>query len=356
MPEGAIPEKDVPTPSSTEVDTKIPDLNDPQQHFSRAEAMKVMAERRREQLREDGVVLDAPADETPPADTPNEPDPEPVAATPADQQVDLQRTPLLIPDDELDRYQVRTKVNGIERVVPLRELQADAQKISAADAYLEKAKATYNDIRATAESLRAGQPPSDTSASTPAPGNTSPEASKAAPVIEALFQGDSERATQLLDSMLTGRDHATPLLDPEQLAGQVERRIALKSALRQSKKDHPAIYADPIAASIADRFLVDELAARNAQTLDQLPADAIGDVIESAAHRTETYFRGKGGPANDKPSTPSRENLRQAKQRIDEPPVTGARVPTAEPPPRTQSDVIAAMAAARNPQRSPPPR
>lgn len=345
---------DEPVKPATPAEGAIPDLNDPNVRLSREDAMAAMLARRRESLAEDGA--DATATPTPP-----DPDADPdeaaaeearrqieaaaAGATPegAAAQVDRQRDDeLILSDEDLGRYKMRVKINGKEELIPLTDVRARAQKVGAADEYLATAKELLGEVkqmqRPAATPAAAAEPAA--AAATPAAGGADPYEE----FVDALFAGDDVKAKEVAKRM-----RATPAVSPDTVTQQVEQRIVLRSALRQFAKDHSEIVSDPMARRVADTFLLEET---EGVPIEQIAADRIPEVLEAAGKRTKEWLtKMTGAPAQARATTPA--DRRALKARIDELPAAGARAASTAAQPKTTSDVIASMRAARGQLREP---
>ena len=321
------------------------DPNDPNQRLTRSEAMAVVMKNRMRRLNEQELG-DQPAG--------------PLAADP-DADVDLSagaqlgqqaNAPLVLSDDDLSKYMVRTKVMGEERVVPLSELRASAQKNDAAEAYLRDAKEQARTILEDARSKAAAIPAAPAARTEPEPGTTTaaPSAEVEGLVdsaIDELFKGNEGEAKRLLKQAVTQRpSHQTASAAPntDQIAAAVEQKVVVRSALRQFAKDYPTIYADPIARKVADDFLSE---ATEGRPLEGFPEERIGTILKETGERVLSWTRGLVGVPANGPTATTRTDRAQRKEGIDELPAASTRATTAEAVPKTTSDVINQMKAAR---------
>ena len=319
--EGAIP-----------TDAPKKDPNDPLQRLSRAEAMEAVLGTRKGTLVQDGVT-----DEVAP----------PEIDLDAETQVDRQSNePLVLADEDLGKYLVRTKVNGEEKMVPLDQLRATAQKTEAADRFLAEAKTILADAKAKAAEVPAAIAP----AAAPAePDPTSPNPFDVA--VDSMFQGNDQDAKRnfreavqkaVRDELKAKRpeEGTTPAPDIQQLASAIEQTIEVKSALRQFAKDYPDIVSDPKARRDADEFLME---ATEGKPLEAFPTEKIHELLEETGKRMRTWFRERAGvPANSSQAT-TRDEKAARKEKIDELPSAATRAATSVPLPKTPSDTIAAM-------------
>lgn len=344
--QGAIPQ-DVPATAVTPEPESQPakPAEPPQQPLlSRAEMMKQVVASRRETVLADmdgehRAQYEAPAAEAPepPPAAASEPEPAPKPS-----QVDVQTNePTVLADSDLGRYRVKVKVNGEERVVPLDQLRVTAQKIEAADAYLERAKQT--DAEATRRAAAAPPIPTPPEAQ---PSQTSSGPDLVDEAIDSLFQGDEAKAKEALRKVVgRGQPATQPAVDTADIVRQVRRDTAIQDARARANKDYAHIVEDPIASNIADRYLAAELATLGVSQLRELEPEEIASVTSRALTRTDDYFASKGVARSSAP--PVANTRREEKSRIDEPQAVGARAASSEPTPLTASQKIERMRAAR---------
>ena len=334
------------------------DPNDPNQRLTRAEAMAVVMKNRMRRLNEQELG-DQPAgpltDPVVAANTDAE-DADLSAGAQVTQQADA---PQVLSDDDLSRYTVRTKVRGEERLVPLAELRATAQKTDAGDIYLRDAKEQARLILEDARAKAAATPATPAAAAPePGPGPETPSGEVedlVGSAIDELFKGNEAEAKRLLKQAVSQRpSHQTAAATPntDQIAAAVEQKVVVRSALRQFAKDYPTIYADPIARKVADDFLAE---ATEGRPLEGFPEERIGTILKETGERVLSWTRGLVGvPANGTPAT-TRTDRAQRKEGIDELPAASTRATTSVPVPATTSDIIQRMAAARGQNRNPTP-
>lgn len=378
----------------------IPDLNDPSLRFDRNSAMAAMAARRRETaladmepedaaalralpipgaavVDEDASAGDAAA-EAERARLKAEADAADAAAAAAsdaaaqvaaqtaaatnDTATQLERQtanePIVLDDDQLANYRARIKVNGVEEIVPLDRMRDTAQKNSAADRYLEEARATLSEMKTVAAQVakQTGNPTTTAAAGTPDPSTTSSEPDALDAAVDSLFLGDEAKAKQLLRQAVRAATPQAATADPAAIARQVEQTLVVRSALRQFARDHKEIANDQFARSIADQYLVDEMNKRGLKTLHEADPDTVPELLNAAGKRTKDYFRSMAGVASPATTVALPESRRVDKAAIDEPPTAATRAASTVPTPPSTSDVIAQMREARNPLRQQPDR
>lgn len=228
---------------------------------SRKAAEEAELAQHRSDLKAQGLLVEEDAhDAAPSADTEDDAD---------NLQRELQNAqsrPKLIED--IDQSVVKIKVDGVEREVPLSELVRTAQKHEAADKRLAEATRLLQEADARANAAVA-PPPAATQAPEQTNADTIPQLrhdrqQKAKEFLEAMFHGEEERATEILAGLLPEspppRETAAPVLDPEQIASQVEASLERRSALKQFASAYPEILKDQDLATLADMKLARKLA------------------------------------------------------------------------------------------------
>ena len=321
--EGAIP-----------ADAPTKDPNDPLQRLTRAEAMEAVLGTRKGTLASNGVT-----DEAPEVDLD------------AETQVERQSNePLILSDEDLGKYLVRTKVNGEEKMVPLDQLRATAQKTEAADRFLAEAKAILADAKAKATAPAEPVAPA-VATSVAAPTEPDPTGPNPFDVfVDSMFQGNDQDAKRtareavekVVQDVMRRQQPATvaPAPDIQQLASAIEQTIEVKSALRQFAKDYPDIVNDPIARRNADEFLME---ITEGKPLEAFPAEKIHEHLDETGKRMRSWFRERAGvPANSSQAT-TRDEKALRKEAIDELPSAATRAATSVALPKTPSDIIGAM-------------
>jgi hypothetical protein len=349
---------------------ELPDLNDPNTRLPRNEAMAAMVARRRESLAADGFDLNAPAaaadvnDEDANADDAraetarrelaaqgaSDPGPGPAAAADPAPVADGQ----VLDADDLSKYRVRKKVNGVETIVTVEDVLRDAQKIDAADGYLARAKQTAAEAAAIAAEARrvagAGVVSAPAVPENQAADQNQVEQEQAlTDFIGALFQGDQATAREKLLAALNRSTGGKAAVDPEALVQQVEQRIAIKtvqdtvtSAVASMLDAHPEIAKSQALKIQADEFLAEICGGR---ALTEFSPTEIPKLVQRAGAKTMDWFRPGGGTRQLDQTLSDR---RAQKQGIDELPRAATRAGSTVPAPRTTSDTIESMRVARS--------
>ena len=130
-----------------------------------------------------------------------------------------------------------------------------------------------------------------------------------AAAADALFEGDSEKASTLMAEAAVA---AAPQVDIDVLAQTLERRAATTSAARQMLADHPGIAKDPDMILLADRAIDAKIMA------GQKTVDAIA---EAGAEIAQKYF----DAANKEPARRARSASPAAQDAEDDPQAAVAR-------------------------------
>ena len=365
-------------------DAPKPDLNDPNVRMSRADAMKLIAAKRRETVVEDMDDEAARQFSATPSPTPMAGDtsaagdedanaadaaaeaarreleakaarPEPAqeeVALDARSQVQAQADdPLTLTENDLQLVRIPVTINGEQRMMTGAELRAHAQKVAAADDYLSIAKETLREARQAAGKTPPTDPAQGQQPATPAPAAAKPAVAEVVgKAVQEIFQGNPEGAAELLTQAMSGG--AAQPVDHQQLTRMVEQNVVIRSALRQFAKDHKDIVEDPMARQLADRFLYQELQARGVARLEDLDAGAIPEAVEAAGRATKDYFRVKAGiqpgptPTGGASGSLS-ERLNRKRAQMDELPAAAARASSHVPQPKTTTDVLNQMRQAR---------
>lgn len=376
MTQGAIPqEQDAPAAAVANAGV---DLNDPNVRLTRADAMKLMASKRRDELVADGYDLDGPGDASgapaPIGDEDENADdaraeaarrelaasqgtqaPAPASDGGVIDQVGAQRSdPTVLSGQDLARYRVTKKVNGVETVVSVDEVLRDAQKTDAADAYLARAKQTVEEANRLLEAARvkAGGAVVNAPGTSDGSGATDPN-QDVDPLIDdfvaALFQGDEATTKAKLKAAIQRSTGPGPAVDTDALAATVEQRIvtrtandAVAAAVKDMLSDYPDLAASQALRIQADEFLAKDL---NGRALTEFRPREIRELVMAAGQRTMDWFRPGGASTQNLDQTLSERRAQKAG--IDEPPRAATRASSSQPAPRTNSDVIGAMKAQR---------
>lgn len=235
--------------------------------------------------------------------------------------------------DGFDKYQIKTKVDGVEQSVSLSDVVRRFQKNEAADKRLAEATRILDDIKRA--------PPSVQEASAETKATEPPVARKK--FLDALFQGDEDGAMKAFDEALGDRGRPPPTLDRQallnELAPALKQQLVVESALDKFNTDYADITSDTYLAGKADSYLKD--------ALDD--GKNINDALTYAGNATRDWIRSKAGvaPVSTQPTTNSRNERLERKAAIDSIPSTSAKAVIPQMREENPGDVIAEMRLAR---------
>lgn len=271
---------------------------------------------------------------------------EPVEAAPKQpepDQITLQIGSDPVPIERLDGVKVRIKIDGKVREMTINEMRREAQLDGAARDRFREATELLEQVRSSAQpAAAAATPPVGDDKKTP--GNESADvAATAQRLVQALFDGDEDKATQVMQEALAGRSQpATPTMDSliPQLVPAVKQQLSEERALEQFAADYKEIVADPHLADLADRHL--------AAVLQEEPHKPYAEALQEAGDRTRDWMKRVGLQSATEPATTIRDRkLETRKQQIDNVSGLSTKATTVEEPTPTASSVIAEMRAAR---------
>jgi hypothetical protein len=302
----------------------------------RERAMAEIAATRRQAFeQESGLKLDD--------DKEDAPAPEQEAEQEVDQLAAQMDTPKVL-SDGLDKVKVRTKVDGEEGEVSIDEMLREYQKGKTADRRLADLSRRQRELDEREAQLRAQVAPVATTNTPSAPVEVDPAFNNQ--FASALVAGDGEAANKAFADAVSravqseiarGRGNAIP--DAQTIAQQVKQQLVVESALEQSQKDYPQLFADPD---------IEALGAAKIQRKMQDESLSFTEALQSVS----TEFANKFGwqPAGRQPatlSTTARDVKLERKAGIDNLPAINVKSTTTEAPPKTNSDIIAEMRARR---------
>lgn len=248
--------------------------------------------------------------------------------------------------DGLDKTMVRVKVDGVEQEVPVSEVVANYQRTSVAQTRLNEATRILDEARRTAAAATttAKPPASVEQQSVPTHTTPTPEPETVKGFVEALFEGDTEKAVEAFArlGLNTGRsDGAT--LDLEQVATQltpaIKQQLIDDSALERFEKANADLAADPHLVSVTNNFIQD---AVNGGT-------PYAEALEVGAQRTRDWLASIGAakPAPEPTASAHQPSKLERKARIDEVQPLNRTANTTQDAPASTSSVIAEMKKAR---------
>lgn len=243
-------------------------------------------------------------------------------------------------NDGLDKYRVKVKIDGQESEVSIADMQREYQKNGAADRRMADAVRLQRENQELQDKLqqRLQAPATQTTEVDPDTGKQ---------FTSALFAGDEETANQAFASavskavqaeMAKGRSDATQF-DPNQIAQQVKQQMVVESALEQSKKDYPQLYADP------------DIEALGATKINRKMSDegmSFTEALDSVSTEFATKFgwQPEGRP-KESATTTARDAKLERKAGIDNVRAINTKTTTTEAAPQSTTDVIAEMRKAR---------
>jgi hypothetical protein len=379
--------------------TGVLNLNDPTLHYGRNEAMAAMRARRREKVLEDmdpesakAFLEGAPAPEPAPA---GDEDTDPEERKAEEERAKIEReakeaeererkaqasreqlerqtaVPKVLAGEDLEQIKVKIKVFGEEREVPVAELVRTAQKVEAADVYLEQAKGLKELLtaqQAAAKPTVAAAVPAAPVTAAPAEGQPQlvPEGVDAAveEALELMFKGNTVDAkASLVKAIVAGaKPGAAPVID-DALIERKLREVTVKGELRRFAKTHADdIMAVPLRRIATDLALEKELESLGVKNLEDLAPEQVRDTLEKAGEAALAEFGIKR--ATPRPRASERagseantlSDRRARKDLIDELPAAATRAGIMESAPKTPSDTIAAMKKARGQSNEPEAR
>lgn len=265
-------------------------------------------------------------------------------STGADDQLALQtETAPRVLTDGLDRTMVRVKVDGVEQEIPVADVVRSYQKDAAAQARLNEATRVLEEARRTAAA--ATKPPASVEQPAPPTHTTpTPEPETVKGFVEALFEGDTEKAVEAFAKLglNTGRsDGAT--LDLEQVQAQltpaIKQQLIDDSALERFEKANADLAADPHLVSVTNGFIQD---AVNGGT-------PYAEALEAGAKRTRDWLASIGAakPGSEPPASAHQPSKLERKAGIDEVQALNRTANTTQDAPVSVSNTIAEMKKAR---------
>lgn len=305
--------------------------------------------RQEEQARDDlenGIVRERPQ----PTEAPK-----PDGKTGDVDQVNLQLDDdTILTEEQLSKFKVRTKVDGVEQVVPVSTMRADFQKTGAADKRLAEASELLKQARAVAAAPVATPAPPVGADGKPVTGDSSAADGKQPAAVEvkreflsALFEGDMDKAMAAFDRVMPGAS-ATQSIDQltAQLTPAVKQQLADESALDKFATDFDYLVADPYLADLADGHL--------ARIQKEKPELSFQDQLDAAGSATRDWMVTKGmkvpeKAAPDATGSPTTDRAKKLAQKAASDQVAGTNVRAVvhQEAPSTPSSVIAEMRKAR---------
>lgn len=282
--------------------------------------------------------------------------PEEGKVKPAGNEDDEQLNAQLDADDQpltsgLDKIKVRVKVDGVEKVVSVEEMQRTYQKDGSAESRLEQATKLLKE----AKEIRAGAVVPPVGVEKGKEGEETPGASKAKPgdagkeFVSALFEGDEEKTLAALEKLGIGRGDST--LDEAALTAKltpaIKQQLVVESALDKFSTDFPDVVGDQYLAGVADGFF--EAAVADGKS--------VAEAFEAAGTKTRDWVKQKAGitatpkeelQANEeKKPTTTRDKKLERKEGLEKETTLNTKATVVEEPVQSATDVINEMRKAR---------
>lgn len=216
---------------------------------------------------------------------------------------------------------MKAKVHGVDKLIPMSKVQAQAQKLDAAEVTLEQAAITTRDLAQREEWIRENEASLKTRLETPAPlppvDTGVPDeklVGEAKEIVSTLFRGDEDAAATKLATLLKRSQapaNPVPAIDTTQLVNQaadvavtkmtqIDKQKDAVSGLEQFKTSYPEIMADPMLYRIADKF-TDVIEKEN-------PSWSPTQLMLEAGVRTKKWLaqqKGETIPADPPPADPA---------------------------------------------------
>lgn len=264
---------------------------------------------------------------------------------------------------------MKAKVHGVDKLIPMSKVQAQAQKLDAAEVSLEQAAIITRDLVQREEWIRENEASLKTRLEAPAP---LPPVDPGVPdeklvgeakeIVSTLFRGDEDAAATKLATLLKRSQapaNPVPAFDTTQLVNQaadvavtkmtqIDKQKDAVSGLEQFKDSYPEIMADPMLYRIADKF-TDVIEKEN-------PSWTPTQLMLEAGVRTKKWLAQQKGetlpndppPADPASIDPNRQERKDNLVRIPNP-ALGAVSPhgATEEPIQTPNDALAEIRESR---------
>lgn len=145
---------------------------------------------------------------------------------------------------DFEGKKVVIKVDGATQEIPLADVIREHQKGRAADRRLEEATALLQ-----AAKLQAQQAPAPAAPPVPEPViDPGPVEERIRQATASLYEGDTDTFVKVMSEIVAHRsEEATPaqVLSVEDVAGEVQQRLAVDTAFATIQRDYPDVIADP---------------------------------------------------------------------------------------------------------------
>ena len=253
--------------------------------------------------------IDAFTDKTPPADAPK-PKVDAVA-TDAKAQAKAQTDDKIVIDfADLDKYEVRAKVDGVEQLVPAAKALGQYQKGAAADVRLANATKLQREAETALANANKAVATAPAATAVAAARDTGVAKAKFKEASDALYGGEADRAAELFaeavalaTSETSGRSDATQDDVVKRVANEVKQSLSQTAVLEKLFTDYPDIKTKRAFAAIADEYTNAFLQnGDDFATAVHKAGEALGEEYSlgkwAAKPAVDTGRRIEGGPAN----------------------------------------------------------
>jgi len=247
-----------------------------------------------------------------------EPEPQAAAApTPAVPN----NAPHILTEEELANYQVRTKIDGQEQLMPAAEALRVHQKDAAASKRLDEAARRTAELDRQEAELRQREEALSASPNNPKVDPSTTLDDQANELVSALYEGDEEKTKAAVKKIFGERQPAIPQpeLDIDQVAERARQKMKDDEAMQAFITDYQDVVADPFLVQMADTHRAQAL--RDGKPLDE--------ALTYAGDTTREWLKAKGVTvtSNDKAARKAELDHVQAasqKTNVPEPATDGA--------------------------------
>lgn len=243
--------------------------------------------------------------------------------------------PHVLTEDELASYQVRTKIDGQEQILPAAEALKIYQKDAAASKRLDEVARRMAELERQEAELRQRE---EALSAVPNPSSANPSNldEQANELVSALYEGDEEKTREAVKKLLGERQQAIPQpeLDIDQVAERARQKIKDDAAMQDFINNYQDVVSDPFLVHMADTYRAQAL--RDGKPLDE--------ALVYAGDTTREWLKAKGATVN------SPDDKRQRKEGLDSVPAANVKPSAPETPidgASQASSVIAEMRQSR---------
>jgi hypothetical protein len=281
-------------------------------------------------------------------------------------QVKAQTEPTILEFADLDKYQVRTKIDGVDELVPAAKALGQYQKGAAADVRLANATKLEREAKAALEAATKNAQTASALATTTgekAAATTRVKDAQAAnekfkEASDALYGGDVSKAAELFSAAVElattpaeARTESATLSDDEIVERAVLRttqKLSQDGALKQLFEDYPDIKSKRAFGIMADEAINAFMTnGDDVATAIHKAGEAIGEEYKLGKWATVPVVTAdKGRPVNTGGPTTRADKL-SAKEELDNIASGNARSTSTEKAPQTVAEEIAEMRASR---------